>query len=96
MIVTALIVRAIAVQIYKGNINLIHDYHRSKVTDEAGYAKAFSRAMSVSAIAMVFSGVVSLLGESAMWIAVAVLIIGLIAGIIAIVRVQKKYNGGVF
>ena len=52
--------------------------------------------MAVIAVAMALSGAVALFGESAMWIAVAVLVSGLTAGMIAIVRAQKKYNGGVF
>lgn len=48
------------------------------------------------AVTMALSGVIALFGESAMWGAIAVLMIGLAVGVIAIVRVQKKYNGGVF
>lgn len=86
----------VSVAIYKGKTDLIHDYHQTKVTDKSAYGKAFGKALSVLAIAMVLSGVIALFGELAMWGAVAVLIVGLIAGFIAIVRVQKKYNGGVF
>lgn len=82
--------------IYKGKTDLIHDYHQTKVTDKSAYGKAFGKALSVMAGSMALSGVVALFGESAMWGAVAVLLIGLAVGIIAIVRVQKKYNGGVF
>ena len=96
LLFTALIIGVMAVLIHKGKTSLIHDYHRTKVTDKAGYGKAFGKAMAVIAIAMALSGVVALFGACAMWGAVAVLAIGLIAGIIAIVRVQKKYNGGVF
>ena len=42
------------------------------------------------------SGGVSLLGERVVLIAVAVLVGFLIAGFVAIARVQKKYNGGMF
>lgn len=93
---TAVIFSFVAVLIYKGKTNLIHDYHQTKVTDKAGYGKAFGKAMAVMAVAMALSGAVSLLGDTAMWIAVVVLAVGLIAGFAAIVRVQKKYNGGVF
>ncbi len=96
MFVVAAIFGVVAVQIYKGKTDLIHDYHQSKVKDKAGYGKAFGKAMGVIAMAMVLSGAVSLFGETATKIAVAVLAVGLIAGIVAIVRVQKKYNGGVF
>lgn len=86
----------VAVQIYKGKTNLIHDYHQSKVTDKAGYGKAFGKAMAVMAVAMALSAAASLLGEGAAWVAITILTVGLVAGVIAIVRVQKKYNGGMF
>ena len=96
MLVTAALFAVVAVKIYKGSTDLIHDYHQEKVTDKLAYGKAFGKAMGILAGAMALSGLVSLLGENAMQIAVAILAIGLIAGIVAIVRVQKKYNGGVF
>lgn len=96
MFVTALIFGIVAVQIYKGKTDLIHDYHQTKVTDKAGYGKAFGRAIAVIAGAMALSGAVSLFGKSVMWGAIAVLVVGLSAGFVAIVRMQKKYNGGVF
>lgn len=86
----------LAAWIYKGRTDLIHDYHQTKVTDKTGYGKAFGKAMAVIAVATATSGVVSLFGEAVMGIAVAVLMVGLLAGIIVIVCVQKKYNGGMF
>ncbi len=86
----------VAVQIYKGKTDLIHDYHRTKVTDKIAYGKAFGKALGIMAGAMAFSGLVALLGEGAMWVAVAVLVSGFAASIAAMGRVQKKYNGGVF
>ena len=96
LFLTGAVFAIVAMRIYKGKTNLIHDYHQSKVTDKMGYAKAFGKAMAVIAVVMALSAAVSLLGECAVWIAVAVLTVGLIVGIIAIIRVQKKYNGGLF
>ena len=96
MFVVAAIFGIVAGQIYQGKTDLIHDYHQTKVKDKAGYGKAFGKAMAVIAVAMALSGVVSLFGETASKIAVVVLAVGLIAGIVAIIRVQKKYNGGMF
>lgn len=96
LLAVAVLFAVVAVRIYKGDTNLIHDYHQEKVTDKLAYGKAFGKAMGILAGAMALSGLVSLLGEDAMQIAVAILAIGLVTGIIAIVRVQKKYNGGVF
>ncbi len=96
MFATAMIVGVMAGLIYKGKTNLIHDYHQTKVMDKVGYGKAFGIAMATIAGTMTLSGVIALFGEHTMWFAVGVLVGGLIAGTVAIVRVQKKYNGGVF
>ena len=96
MFIVAFVFAVIAVGIYRGKTEWIHDYHRRNVTDETGYGKAFGKALAVFPATMVFSGVINLLGETVMWGAVLVLVIGLIVGIYAIVRVQKQYNGGIF
>ena len=96
MLAAAVPTGVLAVLIYRGKTNLIHDYHQTKVSDKAAYGKDFGKAMAVITAALALSGVVALLGEAYTWIAVAVLFVGLLIGIIAIVRVQKKHNGGMF
>ena len=96
LFLTAIVFTVVAVQIYKGKIELIHDYHRTTVTDKVAYGKAFGKAMGIIAVAMALSAAVSLLGETVMWAATGVLVTGLVVGIVAIFRVQKKYNGGLF
>ncbi len=96
MFLVAAAFSVLAAAIYNGKTDLIHDYHQSRVTDKSAYGKAFGKALSIMAGAMALSGVISLFGASAARGAVAVLLIGLAVGTIAIVRVQKKYNGGVF
>ena len=88
----------ISIAIYQGKTSLIHDYHQTKVTDKAAYAKAFGKAMFVVSMALLLSGIIGLFGDSEVMamIAVAVLLIGLFIGIALIVAVQKKYNKGVF
>ena len=96
MFITSVIFGILTAQIYNGKTDLIHDYHQTKVSDKAAYGKDFGKAMAVITAALALSGVVALLGEAYTWIAVAVLFVGLLIGIIAIVRVQKKHNGGMF
>ena len=88
----------VAVAIYKGKTNLIHDYHQTNVADKAAYGRAFGKALSVFAIAPLISGIIGLLGESKgiVCTAVGVLIVGIAIGIVCIVKVQKQYNGGLF
>ena len=98
MFLTAVPMAGIGIAIYRGKTNLIHDYHQTKVTDKTAYGKAFGKAMLVVSAAPFLSGVVSLLGDSETiaMIAVAVLLIGLLMGIVGIILVQKKYNHGIF
>jgi len=88
----------LSIAIYRGRVDLIHDYHQTRVTDRAAYGKAFAKALASIGVAMAISGGVSLSDETdaVALAAVAVLIAGLIGGVLAIVVVQKKYNGGVF
>ena len=88
----------ISLAIYRGNTDLIHDYHQKKVTDNTSYGKAFGRAMLVISASLLLSGIVALLGDSKgiVTIALSVLFVGLIVGIISIVAVQRKYNNGIF
>ena len=97
MFLVAAVFAVVAVAIYKGKTNLIHDYHQANVTDKAAYGKAFGKALGVIAIAPLISSIIGLLGESngIVCTAVATLIVGITIGIICIVRVQKKYNGTV-
>lgn len=84
----------LAVMIARGRTDLIHDYHQQRVSDPAGYGKAFGKAMGLLAATMVLSGILNLV-LGAVW-AISVLAVGLIAGIVCLVAVQKKYNGGMF
>ena len=93
MLLTAAAFGVLAVLIYRGRTDLIHDYHQTKVTDKAGYGKAFGKAMAVIAVALALSGIIALL---LVWLAMTVLAVGMVAGIVWICRVQKKFNGGIF
>lgn len=98
MFAVALLFGCVALMIYRGNTKLIHDYHQSNVKDQKAYGRAFGKAMGVIALSMFFSGLISLLGASdrIALIAVAIMVIGLMGGIIALIKVQKNYNGGLF
>ena len=95
MFLVAALFTVLGIAIYKGKTDLIHDYHQTKVTNKSAYGKAFGKAMLVIATAMLLSGMIGLF-KNLLMLAVAILIIGLVAGIGCIVAVQKKYNKGVF
>ena len=95
MLLTALPVGWISAAIYRGKTALIHDYHQTKVTDQAAYGKAFGKALFVVSAALFSSGTAALFPDPGM-IPVAVLFIGLFIGIVSIIAVQRKYNKGIF
>ena len=94
MLATAALLMGMGATIYKGKTNLIHDYHQKKVKDKAGYAKAFGKAMGVFSLGPLLSGIIGFFTDSA--VVLAVLFLGFGAGLVCIVRVQRKYNQGVF
>lgn len=98
MFITALVLLVISIKIYKGNTDLIHSYHQTKVTDKLAYGKAFGKSMFIVSITPLISGIIGLLGDCHMMtiIAVVVLIIGISIGIGFIVATQRKYNKAVF
>ena len=88
----------LSIAIYRGKTDLIHDYHRTRVTDTVGYARAFGKAMLTFTASFFISGIVGLFGDTdgIAVIATAILIVGMIVGTACILAVQKKYNGGLF
>ena len=96
MLAVAGLIFGLGAAIYRGNTDLIHDYHQTKVTDKKGYAIAFGRAMFVFGLGPGISGILGLLGEAAATASLIALFAGLGAGIVCIFRVQKKFNNGVF
>lgn len=98
MFAVAILILWLSIGIYRGKTSLIHDYHQAKVTDKAAYGKAFGKALLPVGLAPVLSGILSLCGTSGVlmgW-SVGVLFVGIGIGVSCIIRVQKKYNQGVF
>lgn len=98
MFVVAIVFLVFGLLIHNGRTELIHAYHQTKVKDKAAYGKAFGKALFVLAFTLVISGVIALFGESMPIIiaSIGVLVIGIVISLILIVKVQAKYNNGVF
>lgn len=98
MFAAAVLFLGLAAAIYRGNIALIHAYHRTHVkeADRRQYGKSFSKGLLVLAASLACSGGIALWGTatSIVMTAISVLFIGLLASFIVIARVQKKFNGG--
>ena len=94
------LILAIGIAVYRGNAKLIHDYHQQKVKEEdrPAYCRAIAKGLFLMAGSLILSGLVNLLGESGPVIlaTLAIFATGIIASLIYIYRVQKKYNGGLF
>ena len=85
-------------QVFRGRIQWIHDYHRRRVTDTAGYGRGMGQAILGIGVTMLFSGGLALCSEAALMngTAAVVLLAGLVLCFIRLYRVQKRYNGGMF
>jgi len=98
MFAVAALLLGLGTAIRRGNTDLIHDYHRTHVraSERLDYGRAFAKGLFVMAAGLAASGVIALFGTEGRVVAwaVAVLLAGLVAGIVVIVRVQMRYNGG--
>ncbi len=93
MFLVGAIVFALGVKVFRGRTGLIDSHHQSKVTDRARYGRAFGGSVILISLAIFVSGIVAFFAPSA---ALAVLLVGLAAGIGCIAAVQIKYNKGIF
>ena len=90
----------LGIRINRGEIFLIHDYHQKNVKEEekTAYGKDFSKGMFGLAASLIASGIVALFGESKefMIASLVILFLGFAISFAVLLRVQKKYNGGLF
>ena len=100
MFAVAVVFLVFGIMIYKGNTQLIHVYHQSRIkeTDKKAYGKAFSKGIFAIVLTLFLSGLIALLGRSStvVVVSVAILLIGLIFSFVILIKIQKKFNGGVF
>ncbi len=94
LFLTSLIFIILGIIIYKGHIELIHSYHQENVTDKAGYGRAMGKSLIAFSLPISASAITAFFTEGTL--PVIILIVGMIAGFIPIVKTQKKYNGGIF
>lgn len=96
----ALVFFGLAAAIYRGNTNLIHDYHQTHVkeADKKKYGRSLSKGLFVLAASLVLSGVIALWGDTVPVVltSVGVLLAGLVISFIVAAKVQKEFNGGFF
>ena len=87
----------------RGNVNLLHSYHRDRVKEEdkKPMGKAVGLGMIIIAVAIMINGVLTFLSTALNnWVLEAVglgfLIVGLAVGLGLTLYAIKKYNGKIF
>lgn len=96
LIAAAIVLALIAVRIYRGRTDLIINYHQSRVKPEEKllYARDFSKGIFCLSGTLLIAGITILITK--ILIADIFLVVGIIISIVILVRVQDKYNKGVF
>ncbi len=82
-----------------GHITLIHSYHYARVTDRYGYCEAIGKSTICMGIVAFIGGCVSLLSSVHPVVEVICSVItlgGSVACILWMLKIQMKYNGGLF
>lgn len=87
----------------KGNLSLLHSYHRKRVSEEdrLPFGKLVGLGMIVIGAALILAGALTYIAGSLQadaWAVVSevVLIAGLVIGLGISFYAMKKYNGGIF
>ena len=97
---TAILFLTIGIAVYRGNTKLIHDYHQTNIKESQRqeYGRAFAKGMFAICTTLLISGIAALFGKDGWGIAASYIVLaaGLIVSIMMLVKVQKKYNGGLF
>ena len=99
MSAAAVLLFAVSYAIYRGRVDLIHDYHQDQVKekDKPAYGQAMGKCLFVMSAGMLSCGIISLFGDDKGYVlaGIAVLFACIIMSVIMIVKVQKKFNGKV-
>ena len=87
----------------KGNISMLHSYHRSRVSEEdrLPFGKRVGLGMIVIGVTVIVNGIFIglsefLVNETLSYIGIVIMAIGMIIGITIAFRAMKKYNKGIF
>ena len=90
----------LAINVNNGKTYLIKSYHQEKVREEdkPDYGKAFSKGLFGISLSTFISGVIPFFLDTKESILPSLMIVfgGIMISFIIIIRVQIKYNGGIF
>ncbi len=100
MFAAAALLFAVGAAIRRGKTDLIHDYHQENVkeSEREAYGRAFAGGIFVLCASFFLSGILALFSGSAAASSASLLVLfaGVIVSVVILIRVQKKYNGGIF
>ncbi|MBQ2714625.1 MAG: hypothetical protein IJF76_03235 [Clostridia bacterium] len=87
----------------KGNISMLHSYHRSRVSEEdrLPFGKRVGLGMIVIGVTVIVNGIFIglsefLVNETLSYIGIVIMAIGMIIGITIAFHAMKKYNKDIF
>ena len=101
--IVGVIVIVIGVLNMMGNISFLHSYHRHRVTEEnrKPFGKLVGIGTVINGISILIFGTLMLVYEKTQITAfsisaTALLLVGIVLGLIVTFRAMLKYNGGIF
>jgi len=103
LLVCGIFVMILGVLTLKGNVSLIHWYHRKRVTEEnmIPFSKAMGLGTIITGLAIIFFGALYFIAQKTSMqvlstVGAVLLIIGITAGLIIMLYALIKYNKGIF
>lgn len=97
MFTSSVMVMVLGFVIWKrGKTDLIMSYHQNNIKDIEGYGNAMGKTIFSMGIITLITGFLFLFNNLSEWISLGFMFSGITICIIQIVRIQRKYNRGVF
>ena len=103
LIVVGIICIVLGIMNMKGNLSLLHSYHKKRVSEEdkIPFGRAIGLGTLVCGGGLLLNGIFYLIHlvssmQIFLYIAMALLILGLVVGIVLIIYALLKYNRGIF
>lgn len=97
MMIVSFIVMILGFLIWKrGKINLIMHYHQENVKDCEGYGRGMGKTFIALGIVILLTGIIWLFDNLSEWISIGFPMTGFVVCIVQMIRIQRKYNEGVF
>ncbi len=90
---------ASGIAVYKGNLGVLHSYHYSRVIDKSSYGKSLGKALMIFGMIFVLTGLIEIfssLHTVVEALSTIILLSSSVVFVIVALKIQVKYNGGIF